>query len=64
VLMGAKYRETKVNFEEVCGEAEQPVDPVSGTTVFQSDPPRVKESAESGRSSSEKCVGMGRPCVS
>jgi hypothetical protein len=54
----------KVKCEEVCGEAELPVDPVSRTEDFQSDAPRVKESADSGRSSSEKCIGMGRPCVS
>jgi hypothetical protein len=46
----------KVKCEEVCGEAEQPVDPVNGAEVFQSDPPRVKESAESGRTSSENVL--------
>jgi hypothetical protein len=33
------------------------VDPVREAEVFQSDPPRVKESAESGRSSSENVLG-------
>jgi hypothetical protein len=47
----------KVKCEEVCGEAELPVDPVSRTEVFQSDAPRVKESADSGRSSSENISG-------
>jgi hypothetical protein len=42
---------------ELCGEAEHPVDPVSGAEVFQSHPPRAKESAESGRSSSETVSG-------
>jgi hypothetical protein len=43
----------KVKCEEVCGEAEQPVDPVSGAEAFQSDPPLVKENTVSGRSTSE-----------
>jgi hypothetical protein len=41
----------KVECAEVYGEAEQPVDPVSGAEVFQSDPLRVKESSKSGSSS-------------
>jgi hypothetical protein len=47
----------KVKCNEVFGEAEHPVDPVSEAEVFQSDPPLVKESAESGRSSSENILG-------
>jgi hypothetical protein len=47
----------KVKCKEVFGEAEQPVDPVSGAGGFQSDPPHVKESAESGRASFENVLG-------
>jgi hypothetical protein len=46
----------KVKFEEACGESEQPLDPVSGVESFQSGPPRVKESAKSGRSFSENVL--------
>jgi hypothetical protein len=47
----------KINCEEVCGEAEKPVDPVSGEEVFQSDLPCVQESTEFGLSSSEHVLG-------
>jgi hypothetical protein len=56
VLVGAWYRE-RISRAKKRGEAEKPVDPVSGAEVFQSDPPRVKEGAESGRSSSENVLG-------
>jgi hypothetical protein len=47
----------KVKCEKVCGESEQQVDPVSGAEILQIDQPRVKEIAESGRSSSENVSG-------
>jgi hypothetical protein len=45
----------KAKCKEECEESEQPVDPVSGAEVFQSDSPREKESAESGRSLPKMC---------
>jgi hypothetical protein len=52
VVPGEKFK-----CEGVCGEAEKPVDHASGAEVFQSDRPRVKEIADSGRSSSENVLG-------
>jgi hypothetical protein len=56
-VRGSVVPDRKFKCEEVCGEAEQPVDPVGGAEVFQNDPPRVNESAESGSSSTENVLG-------